>query len=177
MYKKHDIIWLKEIESTNRYAREHISELDNLSVVAAAYQSEGKGQGDHKWHSKPGENMLLSIILKDTDIKPSEQVKISNITAQSVVELLENHSIQAWIKPPNDIWVDTKKICGILIEHSLRGNHISWSIIGVGLNVNQTLFPDDLPNPTSMQLEKEGADIKDLISEFMDIFSSRASEL
>lgn len=177
MYKKHDIIWLKEIESTNRYAREHISELDNLSVVAAEYQSEGKGQGDHKWHSKPGENMLLSIILKDTDIKPSEQVKISNITAQSVVELLENHSIQAWIKPPNDIWVDTKKICGILIEHSLRGNHISWSIIGVGLNVNQTLFPDDLPNPTSMQLEKEGTDIKDLISEFMDIFSSRASEL
>ena len=177
MYKKHDIIWLKEIESTNRYAREHISELDNLSVVAAEYQSEGKGQGDHKWHSKPGENMLLSIILKDTDIKPSEQVKISNITAQSVVELLKNHSIQAWIKPPNDIWVDTKKICGILIEHSLRGNHISWSIIGVGLNVNQTLFPDDLPNPTSMQLEKEGADIKDLISEFMDIFSSRASEL
>ena len=177
MYKKHDIIWLEEIESTNRYAREHICELDNLSVVAAEYQSEGKGQGDHKWHSKPGENMLLSIILKDTDIKPSEQVKISNITAQSVVELLKNHSIQAWIKPPNDIWVDTKKICGILIEHSLRGNHISWSIIGVGLNVNQTLFPDDLPNPTSMQLEKEGADIKDLISEFMDIFSSRASEL
>ena len=177
MYKKHDIIWLKEIESTNRYAREHIGELDNLSVVAAEYQSEGKGQGDHKWHSEPGANMLISIVLKNLPIKPSEQVRISDITAASVVELLESHGINSWVKPPNDIWVDTKKICGILIEHSLRGNHISWSIIGVGLNVNQTLFPDDLPNPTSMQLEKEGADIKDLISEFMDIFSSRASEL
>ena len=147
MYKKHDIIWLEEIESTNRYAREHICELDNLSVVAAEFQSSGKGQGDHKWHSKPGENMLISIILKNTLIKP------------------------------NDIWVDTKKICGILIEHSLRGNHISWSIIGIGLNVNQTLFPDDLPNPTSMKLEKEGADIEHLVPEFMDIFIRRASEL
>ena len=177
MSKKHDIIWLDEVESTNRFVREHISTLDNLSVVSTRYQSAGKGQGDHKWHSKPGENMLLSIVLKDTDIKPSEQVKISDITAQSVVELLENHGIQAWIKPPNDIWVDTKKICGILIEHSLRGNHISWSIIGIGLNVNQTLFPDDLPNPTSMILENNGADIQSLVLEFMNIFTRRASEL
>jgi BirA family biotin operon repressor/biotin-[acetyl-CoA-carboxylase] ligase len=121
--------------------------------------------------------MLISIILKDLPIKSSEQVKISDITTASVVELLESHGINAWIKPPNDVWVDTKKICGILIEHSLRGNHISWSIIGIGLNVNQTLFPDNLPNPTSMKIEKEGADIEDLTSEFMDIFTRRASEL
>ena len=177
MSKKHDIIWLEEVESTNRYAKEHISERDNLSVVAAAYQSAGKGQGDHKWHAKPGENMLISIVLKNTGIRPAEQGKISDMAAQSVVELLESHGIDAWIKPPNDIWVDTKKICGILIEHSLRGNHISWSIIGIGLNVNQTSFPDDLPNPTSMRLEKEGADIRTLISEFMEIFTRRASEL
>ena len=177
MSKKHDIIWLKETESTNRYAREHICELDNLSVVTAMYQSSGKGQGNHVWLSEPGANMLISIVLKDLSIKPSEQVKISDITAVSVVELLESHGINAWIKPPNDIWVDTKKICGILIEHSLRGNHISWSIIGIGLNVNQTSFPDDLPNPTSMKLEKEGVDIEDLISEFIDIFTRRASEL
>ena len=177
MSKKHDIIWLKETESTNRYAREHICELDNLSVVAALHQNAGKGQGDHIWHSEPGANMLISIILKDLPIKSSEQVKISDITTASVVELLESHGINAWIKPPNDVWVDTKKICGILIEHSLRGNHISWSIIGIGLNVNQTLFPDNLPNPTSMKIEKEGADIEDLTSEFMDIFTRRASEL
>ena len=177
MSKKHDIIWLNEIESTNRYAREHICELDNLSVVTAMYQSSGKGQGNHVWLSEPGANMLISIVLKDFSIKPSEQVKISDITAASVVELLESHGINAWIKPPNDIWVDTKKICGILIEHSLRGNHISWSIIGIGLNVNQTSFPDDLPNPTSMKVENEGADIEDLISEFMDIFTRHASEL
>ena len=177
MSKKHDIIWLKETESTNRYAKKHICQLDNLSVVAATYQSDGKGQSDHIWHSEPGANMLISVILKDLSIKPSEQVRISDITATSVVELLESHGIKAWIKPPNDIWVDTKKICGILIEHSLLGNHISWSIIGIGLNVNQTSFPDDLPNPTSMKLENEGADIEQLISELMDIFTRRASEL
>ena len=113
MSKKHDIIWLEEVESTKRYAKEHICQLDNLSVVAAMYQSAGKGQGDHEWHSEAGANMLISIILKDPQIKPSEQVRISDITAASVVELLESHGINAWIKPPNDIWVDTKKICGI----------------------------------------------------------------
>ena len=177
MSKKHDIIWLDEVESTNRYAREHIWGLDNLSVIAARYQTAGKGQGDHRWHSEPGQNMLISIVLKNPDISAGNQKIISDMTAQSIVGLLEAHGIDAWIKPPNDIWVGEKKICGILIEHSLRGNHISWSIIGIGLNVNQILFPDDLPNPTSMAIENKGAVIDDLIFELMTIFTNRASEL
>lgn len=177
MASRHDTIWLNEVDSTNKYAREHISELDNLSVIAALRQTAGKGQGDHKWHSESGKNLLATIVLKNPDIPASEQKHISDITAASVVQLLAAHGIKAWIKPPNDIWVDNKKICGILIEHSLIGSRISHTVIGVGLNVNQTDFPDELPNPTSMVLEHEGADIRELLSEFMNIFVSHASQL
>ena len=170
MAKEHDIMWLVEVDSTNKYARRHIESLDNLSVVSALSQTEGKGQGEHTWHSKAGENLLFSIILKNPPFAASDQKIISDMTARSIVTLLHSHGIEAWIKPPNDIWVDRKKICGILIEHSLIGQRISWSIIGVGLNVNQTDFPADLPNPTSMAAEKSRADIRALLSEFMDIF-------
>ena len=171
MAKEHDIMWLEEVDSTNKYARRHIESLDNLSVVSALSQTEGKGQGDHTWHSKSGENLLFTIILKNPPFAASDQKIISDLAARSIVSLLHSHGIEAWIKPPNDIWVDRKKICGILIEHSLIGQRISWSIIGIGLNVNQTDFPADLPNPTSMAIENSGADIRALLSEFMDIFS------
>ena len=171
MSKKTDIIWLEEVKSTNEYTRRHIDKLDNLSVVSAINQTSGKGQGDHIWHSEPGMNLTCSILVRNPSIIPSDQRTISDDVAQSVIKLLTQHGIDAWMKPPNDIWVGDKKICGLLIEHSIRGSRILWSIIGIGLNVNQTSFPDDLPNPTSMALEKEGADIKELISEFMEIFT------
>ena len=130
MPKKYDIICLNEVDSTNKYVKIHIDELDNLSVVSASTQTEGRGQGDHKWHSTPGENLLFSILLKNPDVLPADQGCISDAVAKSVVQLLEKHGIEAWIKPPNDIWVGDKKICGILIEHSLRAGRILWTIIG-----------------------------------------------
>ena len=171
MTKTNDIIWLKEVKSTNEYVRSHIDTLDNLSVVAAWSQTEGRGQGLHKWHSLPGQNLIFSIVIKNPDIPAALQAEISNTTASSIVQLLERHGIQAWIKPPNDIWVSDKKICGLLIEHSLRGDRIRHSIIGIGLNVNQMSFPSDLPNPTSMALEGHPADLQDLLTEFMKIIS------
>ena len=171
MAKKYDIIWLNEVDSTNKYVKMHVDELDNLSVVTALTQTAGRGQGDHKWHSKPGENLLFTILLKNPDVLPADQAIISNTVAESVVKVLEKHGIEAWIKPPNDIWVADKKICGILIEHSLRAGRISWTIIGIGLNVNQTVFPEDLPNPTSMAILKEGGDLNEILSEFMEILT------
>lgn len=171
MSKKYDIIWLNEVDSTNKYVKTHVDELDNLSVVTTLTQTAGRGQGDHKWHSKPVENLLFTILLKNPDVLPANQAFISDTVAQSVVKLLEKHGIEAWIKPPNDIWVADKKICGILIEHSLRAGRISWTIIGIGLNVNQTVFPEDLPNPTSMAILKEGGDLNEILSEFMEILT------
>lgn len=182
-----DIIWLDVAESSNDEARKAIDSLDNLSVVAVRCQTSGRGQGTNSWESAPGENLTFSIILKDLNILPKEQIVISQITALSVVELLEKHGIEAKIKLPNDIYVGSKKICGILIENTLCSNKIRWSIIGIGINVNQTVFPTHLPNPTSILLETGihgpgmcrkinpekglGLDLNQLLIEFHEIYS------
>ena len=149
-----DIIWLDKAESSNDEARKAIDALDNLSVVAVRCQTRGRGQGTHTWETSPGENLTFSVVLKDLDILPNEQIAISQITALAVVELLARNGIEAQIKLPNDIYVADRKICGILIENTLCAAKIKWSIIGIGINVNQTVFPSHLPNPTSIALEK-----------------------
>ena len=172
-----DIIWLDKAESSNDEARKAIDTLDNLSVVAVRCQTAGRGQGTNSWESAPGENLTFSVVLKDLDISASEVIAISQITALSVVDFLSKHGIEAKIKLPNDIYVRSKKICGILIENSLCGNKIKWSIVGIGINVNQTIFPSSLPNPTSMLLEKNftAQSLDLLLNQFHEIYSEHYS--
>ena len=186
MKSNFDIIWLDNVDSTNDEAKRRISELDNLSVLSALSQTKGRGQGDHLWISETGSNLLFSIILKYSSpadavqspllsVQAHDQIVISQITALAVVDLLAVHGIEAKIKWPNDIYVGDKKICGILIEHSVRGKWLISSIIGIGLNINQRNFDVSLPNPTSMVLsgpESQNAyDTGDILVEFMDIFT------
>lgn len=176
MTKKHDIIWLDSADSTNKEAGRRISVLDNLSVLSAVRQTAGRGQRGNSWSAKSGENLTFSIVLKygygaTPEIRALEQSAISEMTALSVVDLLAAHGIETKIKWPNDIYAGDRKICGILIEHSVRDSYLSSSIIGVGLNVNQTEFDPSLPNPTSMSLcNQERYLLPDLLEEFMDIF-------
>ena len=174
MESKTDIIWLERVDSTNDEARRHISEIDNLSVVSALEQTKGRGQHGNTWLSMPGENLTFSLIVKDFRIKANEQSAISQATALSLTKLLGRHGIEARIKWPNDIYAGDNKICGILIENSLKGMEIDWSIIGIGLNVNQTSFPEDLPNPTSMRLctgNSNPYNIRRILEEYIEIFT------
>ena len=174
MESKTDIIWLERVDSTNDEARRHISEIDNLSVVSALEQTKGRGQRGNRWSSQPGENLTFSLVVKDFRIKANEQSAISQATALSLIDLLSRHEIKARIKWPNDIYAGDEKICGILIENSLKGSEIDWSIIGIGLNVNQTAFPEDLPNPTSMKLctgNSNPYNTREILEEFMGIFT------
>ena len=174
MESKTDIIWLERVDSTNDEARRHISEIDNLSVVSALEQTKGRGQRGNRWSSQPGENLTFSLVVKDFRIKANEQSAISQATSLSLVDLLSRHEIKARIKWPNDIYAGDEKICGILIENSLKGLEIDWSIIGIGLNVNQTAFPEDLPNPTSMKLctgNSNPYNTREILEEFMGIFT------
>ena len=174
MKNKHDIIWLDTVDSTNSEARRRISKVDNLSVVSALEQTAGRGQLGNKWLSKPGENLTFSITLKfsgNDTLDVHDQCVISEIASLSVVDFLAANGIEAKIKWPNDIYVGNKKICGILIENGLTGSHISHSIIGIGLNINQRNFNVSLPNPTSMTLlTDERYDISESLNEFMSIF-------
>lgn len=178
MKSKHDIIWLDSTDSTNDEARRRFSELDNLSVLSAECQISGRGQRGNNWESNPGENLTFSIILKfDEGVMPEiraiDQFIISEITALSVVDLLAAHDIEAKVKWPNDIYVADRKICGILIENTLKGHVLVASIIGIGLNVNQREFTPSIPNPTSIAqcLRRNLLSTHDLLEELMDIFT------
>lgn len=178
---KADIMWLGSTDSTNDEAKRHISKIDNLSVLSALEQTAGRGQRGNQWHSTAGDNLLFSIVLKfsDKESLPSLQAKrhfiLNEISSLSVVKFLSSHGIRAEIKWPNDIYVDDRKICGILIENSVRGSHLNSSIIGIGLNINQRNFNVNLPNPTSMVLcmpSVVSLDIRICLEEFMEIFIS-----
>ncbi len=183
MSKKHDIIWLESVDSTNDEAKRHISDIDNLSVLSALEQTAGRGQRGNSWTSAPGENLMFSIVLKSPALMAEDHFALNEITALSVADFLSTYGIKAEIKWPNDIYVGDRKICGILIENSFRGNAISSSIIGIGLNINQRNFNVNLPNPTSMLLcmqnqddrsshTTESFDIKTCLEGFMNIFTS-----
>ena len=189
MTKKDDIMWLESVDSTNNEAARRIADLDNLSVLSALSQTSGRGQRGNVWLSKPGENLTFSIVLKYRTskeqsekrpaMKAEDQLAISELTAVSVTELLYEYGIDAKIKWPNDIYVGDKKICGILIEHSVIGKFLSHSIIGVGININQDKFDSTLPNPASMKIcmktaDKKGEDIdlNECLSKFMNIFKN-----
>ena len=188
MAKKHDIIWYDTLDSTNDEARRHILHLDNLSVISARRQTAGRGQRGSTWSAEAGLNLTFSIVCRYCGslseeygslppVMADDQFAISALTALSVVSLLKSHGITAKVKWPNDIYVGNMKICGILIENSLIGASLSHSIIGIGLNVNQTVFDPSLPNPTSMAA-CNGREIKPatLLEEFMDIFSKSCTD-
>ena len=175
-----NIIWLDTIDSTNDEAKRKINTLSHLSVIAAYQQTSGRGQRGNTWSSEVGKNLTFSIIIKYgndgyDDLIPSNQFIISKIASIAVLDLLSMYGIKAEIKWPNDIYVNDKKIAGILIEHTLHGNSIAYSIIGIGINVNQRCFDQSLYNPTSVVLESPEIEIPNLqtiLEEFVAGFKS-----
>lgn len=158
MKNKNDIIWLDSTDSTNAEAKRRISELDNLSVLSTLSQTKGRGQAGNTWSSDDSKNLLFSIVIKFGEgisqrFRAYDQFAISQIASLAVTDFLSEMGIEAKIKWPNDIYVNDRKICGILIENSLRGKWLSESIVGIGLNINQKNFDVTIHNPTSLSLE------------------------
>ena len=145
------IVWLKSTDSTNSELRRRLDQSGNLSIVAAEMQSAGRGQGEHTWHSAPGQNLTFSILLRHRDLKVSDALAVTSIMALGIRDYLQTKGIEPWIKWPNDIWVGDKKICGILVENTISAGMIEFSIVGVGLDIDQTDWPSELPNPVSLK--------------------------
>ena len=146
------IFWFDRLDSTNNVAKRLSSHIDNMSVIAASCQFGGRGQGDHTWQSEPGANLTFSSVLKfgeEEVLAARDACTLTHIATWAVLRFLSDVGIEAKIKLPNDIYVDGRKICGILIENTLLGANVKESIIGIGLNLNQRSFPSDLPNPVS----------------------------
>ena len=157
MDEKVNIRWVEETDSTQDEVRRHIPEYDNLSVVAAEFQTAGRGQRGNTWLARKGENLTFSMLLKFggnyfPPLKAADQFLITKAATIGVAGYLEEKGINCSIKWPNDIYFRDKKICGMLIENVLEGEYLSSSVVGIGLNVNQREFPSQLMNPTSMSV-------------------------
>jgi BirA family biotin operon repressor/biotin-[acetyl-CoA-carboxylase] ligase len=147
------ILWLETADSTNSELRKRIAGLDNLSIVATRAQTAGRGQGTHTWFASPGKNLTFSILYRFGETCPlaaSDAILITQATTLALCDYLLGHGVQARIKWPNDIWVDARKICGILIENTLESGMVRESIVGIGLNLNERNWPPELPNPVSL---------------------------
>lgn len=119
-------------------------------IILAERQTAGRGQRGHTWESREGENLTFSLLLEPQFLSPSEQFLISECVALGVCDALLHYGIEAQIKWTNDIYIGDRKLAGILIEHKLQGSALARTVAGIGLNVNQKAFSDDLPNPISM---------------------------
>lgn len=119
-------------------------------IILAQRQTAGRGKRGHTWESREGENLTFSLLLEPLFLSPSEQFLISECVALGVCDALLHYGIEAQIKWTNDIYIGDRKLAGILIEHKLQGSALARTVAGIGLNVNQKAFSDDLPNPISM---------------------------
>ncbi len=150
------LIHLEQTDSTNTYLEELLLEsstLDEFIVVTTPLQLSGKGQGSNKWHSTAHQNIQFSLLLKPNFLEAGAQfhlnMSISIALIDFLLKLFPDKKIK--IKWPNDIYIDNNKIAGILIKLFVQKEKIENAIVGIGFNVNETNFPEEIVNPISMK--------------------------
>lgn len=174
------ITWYESLDSTQNEVRRLLDTLDNMDVIAAGYQTDGKGQRGNRWLSEPWDNLMFSFPFRpqSKSLHVRQQFYISIACTLGVNDFLSRYGIVSKIKWPNDIYVRNKKICGMLIENILDNEYIGTSIIGIGVNVNQTAFSPQLINPTSMaSILSKTFDVKSLLIELLSFIKSRLDML
>ncbi|PHR14848.1 MAG: biotin--[acetyl-CoA-carboxylase] ligase [Aequorivita sp.] len=149
------IIKLNAIDSTNSYLKQLSKEtcLQDETVVLTNRQISGRGQMGNLWLSREGQSLTFSMFKAFDRLQIERQFMISMAVSLAIVKALKSLNVpNISIKWPNDILSANKKIGGILIENVLEGNYVKHSIIGIGLNVNETDFLK-LPQASSLKLE------------------------
>ena len=143
---------VKSVDSTNNYAAKLLKQtkIPFGAVIMSYNQTDGKGQRDTNWESNAGENLLISVVLDMKNIPVSNIFYLSKSMALAVRACVSQiTALECMVKWPNDIMVRNQKVAGILIENQWRRQEISSSVVGIGLNVNQTSFSSDI-NATSL---------------------------
>jgi BirA family biotin operon repressor/biotin-[acetyl-CoA-carboxylase] ligase len=178
------VAWYKaNLDSTNAYAKQLLAKSNPTegTAIYAGYQTAGRGQFGSSWQSAPNENILLSVILYPRFLLVEQQFKLHQVVALAVYDLLSMYLLPAdalQIKWPNDVYYQDQKMGGILIENELRGAYLHSAVIGLGLNINQTAFPEGLLRATSLRLQTGDAyDLVDLIGKFCGHLEQRYLQL
>lgn len=182
----HSFIELDEIDSTNNYAFDLLQA--NLAThgttVFARTQTAGKGQRGKTWNSEPGTNIITSVILDTSFLSTVQQFPLSIAIALGVHDFFSKYAgDESKIKWPNDIFWRDRKAGGILIENSITSRIAEigswhWAVIGIGININQTIFPKQLTNPVSLkQITGKEFDVLMLTKELYTFLDFRYQQL
>jgi len=145
---------LDATDSTNSYLRDlsKNKDLGKWTVVTSEYQTKGRGQKGSEWQSDKGKNLICSILIKLDDFNAEDQFMLNCAVSVGIHHYLKRYKLpKLRIKWPNDIMSVSKKLGGILIENTLVTNKISQCIIGIGININQEKFSDELPMAISIK--------------------------
>jgi len=148
------LIKINAIDSTNNFLKDLASNqyLEDYTTVVTNNQTNGRGQMNNSWVSEPEKNLTFSVFTCLKGVKSEHQPYLNFAVSLAIIDILIEQNIpNIAIKWPNDIMAGNKKICGVLIESTLIGNNLKNVIIGIGLNVNQTQFPKQLPNASSLK--------------------------
>jgi len=165
-----NFITIKQVDSTNNFLKDLASNSKPLiegTVIMAENQYAGRGQQQNGWHAEPGKNLTFSILLKPTFLPVTDQFDLVRAVSLGVFEalapLLDD---KLKIKWPNDIYYADQKLGGMLIENMIQGGQIKNAVVGIGLNINQEIFPNHLPNAISLkQILHQDYDLNGLLSE------------
>lgn len=170
------------VDSTNSVAKEMYlkEQIDEGAVIVAHFQKSGKGLEFNTWESESGKNLTASFLLCPKYLNPKNQFLLNKLVPLAIVDFLKEiliKNIHVSIKWPNDIWVNNKKIAGILTNNTIQGNHIEFSVVGIGLNVNQTHFYSNAPNPISLKMiTKKEYEICTVLYRLCDFLNRRLRE-
>lgn len=172
------IIFKETLDSTNNYAAKLLQagELTHGTVIMSGEQTAGRGQRGAVWAAEPYKNLIFTCFLEYDNLSVSNHQSITHFVSLALFDFLSFFGISASIKWPNDILVGNQKIAGVLIENQLENSLLKSSIIGVGLNVNQTEFGKF--NATSLTLQKkESFSLETVYMKFIECLQNRFNQL
>lgn len=167
-------LYLEQTDSTNRELWRMLDagqELPEGFALWAGNQTAGRGLGNTSWYSEPHKNLTFSVVLKPHFLPPNKQFLLNKSIAVAIMTTLSEtcNRNDFLIKWPNDIYCTNKKIAGTLIENRIMGNTFELCVAGIGININQHKFYDDIPNPTSLALlTARNFDIKNLLERLLE---------
>jgi BirA family biotin operon repressor/biotin-[acetyl-CoA-carboxylase] ligase len=173
---------LPEVDSTNSFAQALLSKSKPAegTVISTCCQTAGRGQIGSHWESEPDKNISLSVIFYPDFLEAKEQFQLNQCISLAVFDLVKNclpyHPVS--IKWPNDVYVGSRKIAGILIQNSLINTQIRSTVAGIGININQATFRTNPPNPTSLLLETgQEHPLHDLVPQLCELLEARYLQL
>ena len=173
-----NLIFRPEVASTNSLASTFAKsgEISDGTVVVTLHQSAGRGQAGSTWHTEPGRNLTMSVYL-EKPVNAADAFMLNIVSTLAVADLCKSCGLNdIRVKWPNDVLVDCRKISGILCENSIQGETIRWSVVGIGLNINQTRFDGFNATSLSLQTERE-FDLNAILEELLFCFESRLDQL